>query len=62
MYDCYITNEEISYLTFLYLALWHSWDSRRKFFEDYAKENEFDPYVAENWYLRSKAILNVKVI
>lgn len=27
--------------------------NRRKFFEDYASENQFDPLVPENWYYQS---------
>eukprot|EP00026_Physarum_polycephalum_P001387 Phypoly_transcript_01388.p1 GENE.Phypoly_transcript_01388~~Phypoly_transcript_01388.p1 ORF type:complete len:627 (+),score=98.80 Phypoly_transcript_01388:211-1881(+) len=29
---------------------WHNEGNRRKFFEDYAKENGFDPLIPENWY------------
>jgi len=28
-------------------------NERRKFFEDYAKENKFDPHKPSNWYLQS---------
>lgn len=31
-------------------ASWVGEDSRRKFFERYAKENKFDPLIADNWY------------
>jgi hypothetical protein len=27
---------------------------RKKFFEDYAAANEFDPLVPENWYSQSR--------
>ena len=30
-------------------AQWHEEKFRRKFFENYAKENGFDPLIAENW-------------
>eukprot|EP00026_Physarum_polycephalum_P001151 Phypoly_transcript_01152.p1 GENE.Phypoly_transcript_01152~~Phypoly_transcript_01152.p1 ORF type:complete len:1060 (-),score=94.29 Phypoly_transcript_01152:294-3473(-) len=36
------------------LALWHNTKIQRMFFEKYAKDNKFDPLVAENWYLQSK--------
>lgn len=36
--------------------------SRRKFFEDFAKEKGFDPLVANNWYLQAQdQILSLKV-
>lgn len=35
-------------------AAWHEAKYRRKFFEIYAKENEFDPLIAQNWYLQPK--------
>lgn len=34
---------------------------RRKFFEDYAKKNNFDPLNPENWYSRTKDIMETKV-
>lgn len=37
-------------------------ENRKKFFEGYAKENGFDPYVAENWYTQTSGrIRSVKV-
>ena len=32
-----------------------SWKKRRRFFENYAKEQAFDPLVAENWYLQPRS-------
>jgi hypothetical protein len=35
------------------LASWSSWrsiENKRKFFENYAKANDFDPHDPENWY------------
>lgn len=32
------------------LEYWHRLVNRRKFFENYAKEQGFDPLVPENWY------------
>lgn len=37
-------------------------ENRRKFFEEYAKANKFDPLVAENWHSQSlNSILTTKV-
>lgn len=36
---------------------------RKRFFESFAKDNEFDPLVAENWYnITKKQILAEKVL
>lgn len=29
-------------------------NNRRKFFEDYARDNDFDPLVASNWYSQTR--------
>ena len=34
---------------------WESTESRREFFESYAKENGFDPHYHENWYSQSRS-------
>jgi hypothetical protein len=49
--------------TFLIGAIaWRDVGNRRRFFENYAKENGFDPHDPENWYLQPKDnILAVKV-
>jgi len=40
---------------FLWLqSKWRDPANRRKFFEDYAKEQLFDPLIAENWYSQTK--------
>jgi exonuclease V gamma subunit len=31
-------------------AVWYEVESRRNFFEKYARDNKFDPLKAENWY------------
>jgi hypothetical protein len=42
---------------------WQEVGKRRKFFENYAKENGFDPLSPENWYLQPiKKILSVIVL
>ena len=38
----------------LFLVLWQDKQNRRRFFEKYAKENGFDPLVANDWSLISK--------
>lgn len=40
----------VSNYSYLYLAL----RDRKKFFEEYATTNGFDPLVPENWYTQSK--------
>lgn len=35
-------------------SMWRDPQKRRKFFENFAKENSFDPIVPENWYKQSK--------
>jgi hypothetical protein len=40
-----------------------SWKNRRRFFENYAKENGFDPLNPENWYLQAREkIISTKVL
>jgi hypothetical protein len=34
--------------------MWHYQRYRRKFFEDYAKENGLEPCNPDNWYLQAK--------
>ena len=42
--------------------VWRKSRTRRKFFEEYAKEHSFDPNDSSNWYLQSSArIMAVKV-
>jgi hypothetical protein len=36
--------------------------NRRRYFEDYAKENGFDPLVPENWYMQPKFKLAAKKV
>lgn len=44
-------------------AVWNDTRNRKKFFEDYAKENGFDPLVPENWYNQPRDKINTfKVI
>ena len=35
---------------------------RRKYFESYARENEFDPLIVTNWYAHKDRLLNTKVL
>ena len=47
---------------FTYTTAWSDPQSRRRFFEDYAKENKFDPLIPSNWYSNDrKKILSTKV-
>lgn len=42
--------------------MWYNRDNRRAFFEEYAKENNFDPLHNEKWYSQPrKKILEKKV-
>ena len=49
-----------AYFTFFFLlilfssVLWNREEARRKFFEDYATENGFDPLVPKNWYKQAR--------
>ena len=36
-----------------YVVLWSKSENRRSFFENYAKANNFDPNVPENWYIQT---------
>lgn len=46
---------------------WFSIQNRRDFFEDFAKDHNFDALVADNWYshnadsLRSFKVINIKI-
>ena len=43
--------------------LWNDPIRRRKYFENYARANDFDPLVPDNWYSQSKdKIVGMKVI
>jgi len=33
--------------------MWHKVENRKKFFEQFAQQNGFDPFVASNWYMPS---------
>ena len=46
----------------LFVASWQDPSTRRKFFEDIAHLNGFDPLKAENWYQQlSSLVLSIKV-
>jgi hypothetical protein len=46
----------------LLLASWSDINVRRKFFEDYASDNGFDPLVPDQWYTQPlNKILSAKV-
>jgi hypothetical protein len=52
-----------NFLFYFCVASWPDTKARRKFFETYAKENNFDPLLPENWYAQSKQQLtSTKVI
>lgn len=42
-------------------GLWMLPFSRRKLFEDFANKNDFDPLIADNWFLNSKNFKELKV-
>ena len=49
-------------LTLLYSDMWDGEIKRRKFFENYARANDFDPLAADNWYAQPKdKIMSYKV-
>jgi hypothetical protein len=44
------------------IATRYNFENRKKFFEDYAKQNGFDPYNPVNWYTQPREnIMSVKV-
>jgi hypothetical protein len=46
----------------LIAGIWQDTSRRRKLFENYAKANDFDPLIPENWYLQPlKRIMAVEV-
>lgn len=42
--------------------MWHKVKNRRNFFEEYAKENGFDPRIPKNWYKQPKKKLEAKKV
>eukprot|EP00026_Physarum_polycephalum_P004726 Phypoly_transcript_04749.p1 GENE.Phypoly_transcript_04749~~Phypoly_transcript_04749.p1 ORF type:complete len:686 (+),score=82.56 Phypoly_transcript_04749:167-2059(+) len=44
------------------LAMWHKLENRRKFFEKFAHQNNFDPRKPDNWYIHSTKLLSAKGI
>ena len=49
-------------LTLLYSDMWDGEIKRRKFFENYARANDFDPLAADSWYAQPKdKIMSYKV-
>lgn len=42
--------------------MWRNPKNRRKFFEEYAKENGFDPYQPDNWYSQAKHKIEEKKV
>jgi hypothetical protein len=41
---------------------WDKVENQRKLFENYARDNEFNPLIPDNWYSQPKEkILNYKV-
>ena len=36
--------------SYIITAVWRIRANRRKFFEDFAREKEFDPHIAHNWH------------
>ena len=60
----FISNVTYSYSFFpsFVAAPWSRIEVRRRFFEEYAKANSFDPLVPENWYSQSRrTIMSVEV-
>lgn len=52
----------IYYLFTIFAAVWPERKTRRNFFEKYAKENNFDALIPDNWYSQSRTKLtNSKV-
>lgn len=50
------------YFILFFLASWRGVESRKIFFESYAKVHGFDPLIPENWYSQhTKSILSTKV-
>ena len=45
-----------------FYSIWDSAAKRKRFFEDFAKSQNFDPEDPKNWYSQSKAIISLKVL
>ena len=51
------------FLSLYSVGFWTNVDNRKKFLEDFAKKNRFDPLIAENWYkIRTKQFRAMKVL
>lgn len=58
----YLKLTKIQVYTNIPLAQWSDSETRRYFLEKYAKDNDFDPLIAQNWYSEPKdKILRLKV-
>lgn len=57
---CILLFVQIVALTFV-LASLQSTADRLKFFENYARDHNFDPLSPRNWYAHKERIMNVKV-
>lgn len=42
-------------------SIWDNPTNRRKFYEDYASEHNFDPLVPSNWLKQSSTVESTKV-
>jgi hypothetical protein len=42
--------------------MWHKMKNRRRFFEEYAKENGFDPLNPKNWYSQPRKKIEAKKV
>lgn len=51
-----------SFIYFLEGKHWRSTNNRKQFFQNFAKDNGFDPNVPENWYrLKKEKLVSAKV-
>ena len=46
---------------YLYLSAFSSVEKRRRFCEEFARTNGFDPLVAQNWYPRKSRLKHAQV-
>jgi hypothetical protein len=61
--DVNFDSTKFAVLSSKFFFFWHEVKNRRKFFDSFAREQGFDPLIAENWYSAdTAAIRRLKVI
>lgn len=57
-----LSNSHKIFITYKNIEYWNKPSNRRKFFEDYAKVNQFDPFDVDKWYTSARFVENEKVL